>query len=60
MAQDPTYDRDQIRMNGTWGIAFIISEMVNDGAPIGWGRYIPLAEEVLKKAQAEERKRHGY
>lgn len=50
-ARDPTYDKELIRHNGEWGIAFIISEMVNDNAPIGWSRYIPLAKEVLVKAR---------
>lgn len=51
LTTDPTYDKEQIRLNGTWGIAFIISEMVNDSAPIGWGKYIPLAKEVIDKAK---------
>ncbi len=50
-SRDPTYDKEQIRRNGVWGIAFIISEMVNDGAPMGWSRYIPLAKEMLVKAR---------
>lgn len=50
-ARDPTYDKEQIRCNGEWGIAFIISEMVNNNAPIGWSKYIPLAKEMLVKAR---------
>ncbi len=47
---DPTYDKEEIKRNGIWGIAFIISEMVNDNAPIGWGKYIPYAEKIVKEA----------
>lgn len=48
---DPTYNRDIIRSNGVWEIAYIISQMLDDNAPIGWSKYIPLAEEVVNKAK---------
>ena len=48
---DPTYDKKVIEQNGVWHIAFIISEMVNDMAPIGWSKYAPEAEEAIKKAR---------
>ena len=50
---DPTYNQEDLKFNGVWHIAFIISEMVNDNAPIGWSKYIPLAEEAIKKAREE-------
>lgn len=51
---DPTYDQEKLNCNGVWHIAFIISEMVNDGAPIGWSKYIPIAEDAIKQAQEKE------
>jgi len=48
--QDPTYDREVISKNGIWNIAFTISEMVNDMAPIGWSKYVPIAEKTVKEA----------
>ncbi len=40
---DPTYVREEIDANPIWTLAFILSELDNDNAPIGWGKYIPLA-----------------
>ena len=51
---DPTYDQDKIRFNGVWGIAFILSEMVNDHAPPGWSQYIPIAESAIETARIME------
>lgn len=42
--------------NGVWQIAFTLSEMVNDNAPIGWDRYIPLAERAIKEARENDEK----
>lgn len=41
---DPTYVMEEIDKKPTWKIAFLISEVLNDFAPIGWGEYIYLAE----------------
>ncbi len=41
---DPTYDRDTIKQSPVWELAFVLSEIENDNAPIGWSRYIPVAE----------------
>lgn len=49
---DPTYDKRDIEANFTWRIAFMLSEYYNDNAPIGWGKYIPIAERAVKEAQA--------
>lgn len=43
---DPTYVKSEIEANPTWRLAFFISEIDNDTAPIGWGRYISIAESV--------------
>jgi hypothetical protein len=43
MTNDPTYERKLIDATPEWKLAFRISEFENDNAPLGWGRYIPLA-----------------
>ena len=45
---DPTYDREVIRKNPIWNEAFILSEVLNDSAPLRWGRYIYAAEELAR------------
>lgn len=45
--RDPTYDREVIDANPVWRVAFALSEIQNDGAPLGWGRYIVIAECLL-------------
>jgi len=44
---DPTYDKDLINSNPAWKLAFVLSEIMNDDAPIGWGSYIYAAECLL-------------
>jgi len=44
---DPTYQRDLIDANPVWQLAFTLSEIENDNAPIGWSRYIGKAECLL-------------
>lgn len=44
---DPTYNRETINANPVWRLAFTLSEIQNDGAPTGWGRYIWVAECLL-------------
>lgn len=44
---DPTYEKDKIAADPAWQLAFDLSEIQNDGAPIGWGRYIFTAECLL-------------
>ena len=45
---DPTYQIDEIKANPVWHIAWLLSEMRNDNAPLGWSRYIADAECVLR------------
>lgn len=47
MRPDPTYQHAEIAANRVWALAFSMSELDNDNAPIGWARYIPLAEGLL-------------
>ena len=44
---DPTYVQDEIEKNPAWELAFVLSEIQNDNAPIGWGKYIWIAECLL-------------
>lgn len=44
---DPTYSKAEIESNPIWHLAFVLSEIRNDSAPIGWGSYIPTAECLL-------------
>lgn len=45
--EDPTYVKKEIDENPEWELAFALSEMQNDNAPIGWARYITLANMIL-------------
>lgn len=44
---DPTYDKQKINANPTWQLAFSLSEIDNDRAPLGWARYITTARCLL-------------
>lgn len=44
---DPTYAKAEIDADPAWRLAWRLSEVDNDDAPIGWSRYIPLARWVL-------------
>lgn len=44
---DPTYVRSEIDANPEWELAFTLSEIENDNAPIGWSRYIGTAKCLL-------------
>jgi len=44
---DPTYVRNEINSNPEWELAFILSEIMNDFAPIGWSQYIGPAKCLL-------------
>jgi len=45
--RDPTYAKDEIEANPVWQLAFSLSEIENDNAPLGWGDYIFAAECLL-------------
>lgn len=47
MAVDPTYNQTEIRANPEWDLAFVLSEIRNDDAPIGWSKYISTARSLL-------------
>lgn len=44
---DPTYVQAEIAANPIWALAFRLSEVDNDNAPIGWFRYVPMARWLL-------------
>lgn len=56
---DPTYRMDEINANPVWKLAFTISEIENDFAPIGWGDRIYLAETLMRLYEITERKKEG-
>lgn len=47
MALDPTYVKTEIAANPEWDLAWVLSEIMNDNAPIGWGKYIWVATCLL-------------
>ena len=53
---DPTYVREVIDANPEWKMAFEMSEIQNDNAPIGWGRYICIAEYLFRHYEISPRK----
>jgi|GEM_PF-6931534 len=55
MAIDPTYQMEIINANPIWKLAFWISEITNDNAPLGWHKYIFLATCILNKYELKEK-----
>lgn len=53
---DPTYVKEEINANPVWKLAFILSEIQNDGAPIGWGKYIWIAQCLINYVDLKEAK----
>ncbi len=47
MMNDPTYVETEIEANITWHVAWVLSEILNDNAPIGWSKYIGEARCLL-------------
>jgi len=54
---DPTYRTDLINQNPVWKLAHLLSELLNDQAPIGWGRYIGTAKCLLDAYDMQPKKR---
>jgi hypothetical protein len=46
---DPTYDKRIIKEDIVWHLAFMLSEMYNDSAPMGWSAYIPYAKTLCEE-----------
>lgn len=41
---DPTYCIADIEENPVWQLAWTLSEIMNDNAPLGWSKYIWVVE----------------
>jgi hypothetical protein len=52
---DPTFVREEIEANPVWQLAFSLSEIQNDNAPIGWSRYIYIAECLLANYEVKKK-----
>lgn len=44
MPLDPTFNLEVINADPDMELAFCMSELENDNAPIGWSKYLPLAK----------------
>jgi hypothetical protein len=53
---DPTYEKELIMRDPVWELAFIMSEIMNDNAPIGWGKYISAAGCLLSNYEMKRKK----
>ena len=51
---DPTYVQAEIDADPAWKVAWVLSEIFNDRAPIGWGEYIFAAEQIIAKQMEDE------
>lgn len=52
---DPTYIKSDINDNPIWKLAWQLSEIDNDNAPINWGRYIPMARWIIENYNIKEK-----
>lgn len=48
---DPTYEEVVINRYPIWRLAFFLSELYNDNAPIGWSKYAEIAERAIEEAK---------
>lgn len=55
--KDPTYNKAEIQKNKAWCVAFVLSEVMNYDAPIGWSKYIPIAECLLDAFEMKSRRK---
>jgi len=53
---DPTYALAEIEADPVWAFAFALSEVMNDTAPLGWSRYIFVAECLLERYDITRKK----
>lgn len=56
MKNDPTYNTAEIEANLEWQLAFVLSEIQNDNAPIGWSKYISTARCLLAAYDIKEKR----
>lgn len=53
--EDPTYIKDEIDANPVWKLAWRLSEVDNDNAPIGWFKYCIIARWLLDTFDVTEK-----
>jgi len=53
--KDPTYNKEEIDADPEWRLAFVLSEIMNDDAPLGWSRYIFAAKCLLSNCEVKWR-----
>ena len=44
---DPTYNKIEIEAKIEWHVAWVLSEIENDSAPVGWSRFLGKATCLL-------------
>lgn len=44
---DPTYDKEAIKARLEWDLAWVLSQIIDDNAPIGWSKHIFTAKCLL-------------
>jgi hypothetical protein len=52
---DPIYRSDLINADPIWKLAFELSEVDNDDAPLGWSAYVPMARHLLSRYRLIEK-----
>lgn len=52
---DPTYNQQEIDANPVWQLAFFLSEIQNDNAPLGWSIYIFVAKRLLENFEIKRK-----
>jgi hypothetical protein len=52
---DPTYRQEEINSNPVWELAFVLSEIMNDNAPVGWSNYIGPAGYLLSNYEMKRK-----
>ena len=57
--EDPTYNKEVINKDPITKLAFFLSEIDNDNAPIGWFKYSNLASAILSKYELVEKSLHN-
>lgn len=55
MIKDPTYIKSDIDANPIWKLAWWLSEIDNDNAPIGWSEYINIAYFLSSRFDMKEK-----
>lgn len=57
MGTDPTYVQAEIDQNPVWQLAWTLSQILDDNAPIGWSGHIPTATCLLANYEIKRKDR---